>query len=258
MSTTRSLWPREHGAYAELAFPILTGLSAGAATVAALCLAAATVAFFLAHEPMAVASGIRGGRLRDAEGSRARVRAGWLAALGLVLGTVGFAAGSGDVRRAVLVPVGAVLALLPWILAGRQKTLSAEIVVVAAFAAVVLPLAVAAGATWRFAWTASGVWFVSFTLATLAVHALKLRHKRGTAARWVVRLTLGLALAVALAAIGAALGEWLSPLLAAAILPPVALVLALAAVPVHPRNLKRVGWALVGANSLTWLCLFLL
>ena len=256
MSTTRHLWPREHGAYAELAFPILTGLSAGKPTLAAVSLAAATVAFFLAHEPLAIATGVRGRRLESAEGDRARCRAGWLAAAGVMLGALGIAAGSGDVRWAALVPGAAVLALVPWVAARRQKTLVAEVIVVAAFATVVLPLSIAVGATWQFAWTAAGVWFVSFALATLAVHALKLRHKRGAAARWIVRLTLGVAVVVAVGAWGAAITGWVRPLLAAALVPPVLLVAALAVAPVHPRNLKRVGWALVAANTVTWLCLF--
>jgi hypothetical protein len=255
MSTPRSLWPREHGAYAELGFPVLTGLTVGVPSAPALALAGAAVALFLAHEPVAVLTGMRGERLRTSEGKQARKRAAALAGFGLLLGAVGLGVAGPDVRLAALLPVAAGLLLVPWIVRRRQKTFVGELVVIVAFAAAVVPISLAVGASWRFAWTAGGVWFVSFGLGTLAVHALKLRHKRGAAAGWVAATSFVLAAAVAAAAVaGTVLGRLPVPL-AVAVLTPAGLVTALAVTPVHPRRLKRVGWSLVAANTVTWLCL---
>lgn len=255
MSNPRSLWPREHGAYAELGFPILTGLTAGVPTVAALALAGAAVALFLAHEPIAVLSGMRGERLRASVGGQARRRAGALVALGVLVGAAGLGLADPDVRRAALVPFAAGLLLLPWVLSRRQKSFAGELVVILAFAATALPIALAAGAAWRFAWTAAGIWLVSFGLGTLAVHALKLRHKRGAEAAWAGAVSFALAALVSVAAVAGAIFGRLPVPVAVAVLPPAILVMTLAVLPVHPRRLKRVGWSLVGANVITWICL---
>lgn len=255
MSNPRSLWPREHGAYAELGFPILTGLTAGVPSVAAVALAGAAVALFLAHEPIAVVSGMRGERLRTSVGAEARRRAGALIGLGVLAGAAGLGVGGTDVRRAALIPIAAGLLLLPWVLSRRQKSIAGELVVILAFAATALPIALAVGAGWRFAWAAAAVWLVSFGLGTLAVHALKLRHKRGAEARWASAVSFVLAVLVAVAAgAGALLGAIPVPA-AVAVVPPAILVMALAVYPVHPRRLKRVGWSLVAANVVTWICL---
>src|SRR5512144_1851394 len=66
-----SLFPREHGAWGQLAFPLATGLNIGRPGPAAFLLCAAVVAAFLGHEPLLVVLGQRGHRARDAHGRRA-------------------------------------------------------------------------------------------------------------------------------------------------------------------------------------------
>src|SRR5262249_5958355 len=51
---TRSLWPREHGAYAQLGAPLATALARQVPTVPAALLAAAACCAFLANEPLLV------------------------------------------------------------------------------------------------------------------------------------------------------------------------------------------------------------
>ena len=55
-----SLLPKEHGAYAELSFPLVTGLALGEPNLASFSLGLAAVLFFLANEPVAVLLGARG------------------------------------------------------------------------------------------------------------------------------------------------------------------------------------------------------
>lgn len=251
MSTSRSLLPREHGAYAELAFPLATGLAAGRPGVAAIAFAVSAVALFLAHEPAAVLAGRRGDRLRRELAVAARSRLRWLVAGGLGCAILGFVLATPPARLAALVPAALALALLPALIRGQVKTLGAELLVVAHFSTTLLPVALAGGAGWGFAWAATGVWFVSFTLGTVAVHGIKDTHKRASTAG-------GLGLAVPVLAIVAAgfgvLGAVIGRLpwaVGLALVPPALAVLVIWALRVHPRQLKRVGWSLVTANVVT-------
>src|SRR3990170_3079883 len=85
-----SLLPREHGAYAGIAFPLITALSLGAPTAVQLLWIAGCVAVFLAHEPLLIILGERGRRSHTALGARARKTAYGLAAFALATGGPGW------------------------------------------------------------------------------------------------------------------------------------------------------------------------
>jgi hypothetical protein len=87
----RTLVPREHGAYGQLAMPLLTALAIGRPGISALALTAAVVLAFVAHEPLLVAVGQRGPRALELDGARARRRLVWLGALVLACGALGLA-----------------------------------------------------------------------------------------------------------------------------------------------------------------------
>ncbi len=246
-----SLIPREYGAYAELLFPVATGLAAGRPGIAAWGLAGSALTWFLLYEPVAVLTGKRGERLRQAVGSRARRRIPALVVAGTVLGALAVVLSPPPARLAVLVPVGLALLLVPIVLAGRQKTLGAELLVVAALASVLLPVAAAAGVDRRFAWMALGVWLVSFALITLVVHAIK--RRRG----WTVWVAPTLAGLTAAAGAGLAATEAVPVAVGLALLPAALFVLVVALLRVHPRKLRVVGWSVVGANILTLILLLL-
>ena len=85
------LVPREHGAYGQLAFPLITSfLVAGVSTVS-LLIAASVVAGFLAHEPLLVLVGRRGARAQRQQRRHvdplARNRYGRSASVGLPAAT---------------------------------------------------------------------------------------------------------------------------------------------------------------------------
>ncbi|WP_242347070.1 YwiC-like family protein, partial [Anaeromyxobacter terrae] len=87
----RSMLPHEHGAWGQLAMPLLTALAIGRPGLAPSALTAAVVLAFVAHEPLLVLLGQRGRRVAEEEGPRARR---WLAATGglaAVTGAVGIA-----------------------------------------------------------------------------------------------------------------------------------------------------------------------
>lgn len=251
MSRGSSLLPREHGAYAELAFPLVTGLLIEPGEPAAWAFALSAVAWFLLHEPVAVLTGRRGRRLQDGLGPAARVRGTQLVGVGAVLGGLGFVLAPSAGRLAALIPLGLALATLPVVLRGRQKTVWAEFVIAAAFATMVLPLAVSGGTSWRFASLAALVWFLSFVLGTIAVHAIKTRHKQVQGVRWTVPATPLLAAGLVGGAAAAAAFDAVGALAALAAVPPAIGVLAVHLLKVHPRRLTRVGWTLTGANVVT-------
>ena len=66
------LKPKEHGAYAILGIPIVTSLVITGTTVVGVSVAAASVAGFLAHEPLLVAWGHRGSRAKQSTPSAAK------------------------------------------------------------------------------------------------------------------------------------------------------------------------------------------
>jgi hypothetical protein len=242
------LLPKEHGAYAQLAFPLLSGLLAGTPLLGAAAFVVAAVALFLASEPLEVLIGARGARAHDTLARPARIQLVAMVALGVFAGLLAIAASAPAARVAAFIPaaLGAVLGIL--VLARRIKTLPGEIGAVAAFASLHLPIAAAGGASGVRLWGPAAVWFAVFVSATFAVHAMKARHKGRDAA--LVTTAVAIAAAVLIAALAVALAGSDARLLGWAALAPAAAALYVAARPVHPRHLKRVGWALVGANAL--------
>jgi hypothetical protein len=278
MATRSSLLPKEHGAYAELVLPLVTGLAAAPPSLPALALASAAVAFFLANEPVAVLLGARGERLKAQVGPRARRRGFLLMGVGIALGGGGIAGAGASVWPVLLCPLLAAALLIPMVLARRHKSVPGELLVVTAFSTFALPLAAASGVPPIRVIPAVGVWWMSFALGTLEVHAIKARHRareRSDWTRWASPLASGLVVAICVGIIwrgpfgvpgdtGTVMSAGLSGgdrgLLALvpsaqALLVPAATLMILSLIQVHPRRLKRVGWTLVAANSLALIIL---
>lgn len=258
----RSLAPREHGAYGQLVVPLVTALVMGRLTamesqaapspgapsghpgVAAALLSIASVAAFLAHEPLLVLLGQRGPRARRTGSSRAlRVLAGLGAAL-LLAGGAGFALAPPVARVAVTVPLAlaAIVALL--IAREQEKTAAGEMVAAAALSSAALPVALASGVAPACAWGAWGAWTLAFAAATWAVRATIAHNKGGSSfAGRALPLLVPAGIAALLAALGARL--------VVASLPVFLFALAVTGAPPHPRELRRVGWGLVASTVIT-------
>lgn len=245
----RFLTPREHGTYAQLAFPILSGLVLGRPGLAAFALAGGVIALYLAYEPAAVLLGMRGVRLQRAEAGVARGQLAVLVPLALLLAGSALVLLPTHVRLLVLVPAGTGSLLVPLLLSRRVKSLAGETVVAASLAGVHVPLAAAGGVTGVMRWGPAVVWFAGFFLATLAVHGIKARHKRRHP-RLVTAALLAPAVA-AFAAVAVAVTVPAVRVLAGVALLPAAAVLGVNLTQVQPRALQRVGWTLVAANAAT-------
>jgi hypothetical protein len=245
------LMPREHGAYAQLGFPLLTGLLYAGGHPGALAFTVAAIAAFLAHEPMAVIMGMRGIRVRDTLVGPARRRLWVLTAVGALALIAALALAPVRAWQAAMVLAVPGLILVPLFFTGRIKTLGGEAVAAAAFSSALLPVALSGAVSWADAWLAAAVWLAAILPAIVAVHAVKASHKGRPRGRWLVPLTPSLALPFALA--GGAAAWWLPypGVRALAVLPPAVAVAVVGVVRPHPRHLKRIGWSMVAAYLLT-------
>lgn len=242
--------PREYGAYAELAFPLATALVAGGASIASTMFALAAGAGFLLHEPVAIVRGGRGARLREALARRAHARIRWLVALGAAAGAAALFAAPKSARVGAAFPAVCALLLVAPVARGREKTLGAELLMAAALAGMLAPVGLSAGLHPRFVAVATFVWFASFGLATLLVHAIKALGT-GATRPWTRTATPILAVGVVgAAAVAATLGS-VPRAAGLAVLPTAVVATAAVAARVGPRRLRQVGWTLVAADGMT-------
>lgn len=241
----RSLLPREHGAYGQLAYPALSALVAGRPTWSSVALLFAAVAAFLGHEPLLVLLGRRGPRAKREDGARAS-RA---FAASMVVATVGGAiAVVMSPLRWTLAPSAALGALVfVLVLREQEKTLFGELVVAAALSSLALPVGVLAGVAVARAFGLAAVWTVAFSLATVSVREA-IRHAREPASRPRGPVVVPVAVAVCVATL-AALGKWLPLALAPFLISSAVLLVA----PPATRHLRRVGWSLIAASTVAWI-----
>lgn len=178
----RSLWPREHGAYAQLAAPLVTALVVRPPTWVAGVLALAAVLAFLANEPLLVVLGHRGRRMRELEGGRAARRLAVLLTCGLA------AAGSALLfaEPVVLAMAGvvAIPAAITVVLAFRreERSLLGECMAAISLSGASAPVLVASGASWQSGAALWAAWAIGYCSTVIAVHRVIARHR--TPASW--------------------------------------------------------------------------
>lgn len=242
------LLPREHGAYAQLGFPLLGGLLLGAPGASAFLFAAAAILLFLANEPLVLLLGVRGRRQQEELANPARRHLALRAALGGVAACAALWFAPLETRWLALAPAAFAAALVPLVLAKNLKTLPGEMVAAAAFSSMHLPVAAAGGVAGTLLWGPPLMWFAATVAATLCVHAIKARSVKRTpwvipAAAWTARVALVGALAIL-----AWVPGW-RPIALAACLPLAGIVVLNQLAP-SPKRLKQVGWTLTAANAL--------
>jgi len=96
--------PREHGAYGQLLFPLVTPLAAGRPGLAALLLTMTAVCAFLAHEPLLVLAGRRGARSAREDRTRALRWFTMFAVPATCCGLIAIAFAAPSVRIALVAP----------------------------------------------------------------------------------------------------------------------------------------------------------
>jgi hypothetical protein len=243
------LIPREHGAYGQLLFPLLSAFLVGNPAPGAYLLGAAAVAAFLAHESLLVLLGHRGIRAARDQGSDARRSLALFGAFAAVTATVALAVLPRAALVSLILPGLLAVLVAVAVFAHRERSTGGEVLVAIALASVSLPVSLAAGVSSVNALTIFLVFTSVFVTATVAVRAMIGRVTKAGGPPPVGAAVLALAI-IAVLAVASATGR-LSPIAPYAALPVCAVALGLTARPPSPRHLRTIGWTLVGATALT-------
>jgi YwiC-like protein len=251
---TRSLLPQEHGAWGQLAMPLVSALLLGGASTAGLLLAAATVFAFLAHEPWLVVLGHRGVRATREDGPRAR-RVMWgLLATAAVAGLSGILLAPQAARVALLVPAVLGAATVAFVLARRERTVAGELTVVTTLAASGFAVALAGGAPLKVAAAATATWVLAFGCSVFAVQVVLVRAMSKGEQEHGLR-NAAIAAALAAGGSGAALYVGLPVVVPLAVAPTALLSLVVCLLPFSARQLKTLGWGLVASSTISLIVL---
>ena len=249
----RKMVPREHGAYAELLFPIVTVFLGGSPTTSTWLLAVGAIACFLANEPLLVLFGQRGTRVKRQESDRAKraLLVFFLIALGT--GVTGLLLTTTAVQYAVGVPLLLGVGLVMLAIQGLERSMVGEALAASALSSIVIPLGLSAGLDLTLTLAVALIWLVTSLLGTAVVRLTVARTKakgdedlsRTRFKRAALILVCLVVIAVGVAApYGSRVGLWI---LAAAV-PVAVVVFAIAVLQPTARRLRLMGWSLVAAN----------
>jgi hypothetical protein len=249
MNTVRALLPKEHGAYAQVAFPLLTAFAVAGPSIAGLALALAAVAGFCAHEPAVVLLGRRGSRARRELWRPAT----WLLATCLLIVAGGMLATIVTIdtadRWALAFPIAPAVVMVLALLRDSEKSWPSETAAAISFAGLAVPVALAGGASLQRALAVSIPFAVLFTGSVFAVRAVTLAARRRLdAANTSRRAAFGVATgASALIGILTFAGS-LTPAVCLACAPGLLTAVAIAARPPSATRLRSLGWMLMAAT----------
>ena len=179
---SRSLWPREHGAYVQLLVPVVTSLLATGVSWAAAAIAFGAGCAFLAAEPLRVVLGARGARIREVAGTRARTRLALLAAGAMTAGGIGLALAPGAALYLTLLLAPLAGFVIVAVRRGTVQTVPGECVAAITLAGAGAPVAVAGGMDARDALVIWFGWSLAYATTVIAVHHVIARHRRASSA----------------------------------------------------------------------------
>lgn len=141
-----SLLPKQHGAYGQITFPLLTAFAVASVSSGGLLIAAPVIAGFLAHEPAAILLGRRGARARRELRRRALRWLGCCLAIGGPAGAAALLLIDATARWSIVLPVAPALWLGVATARGKEKSWHGEAAAALAFSGAAMPVAMAAGA----------------------------------------------------------------------------------------------------------------
>jgi hypothetical protein len=177
--TSDPIFPREHGASGQLAFPLMTALViAGVSTVSVL-IAASVVACFLAHEPLLVLLGRRGARARRDQHRRATAAVAIEGTVAAVTGVGALLLAPAAVRWSLLLPFAPAALLVIAIVIEHEKRALGEVAAALAFSSIAVPVTLVAGVPQRTAFSVAIAFAAIFVAETLAVRGVILRVRGG-------------------------------------------------------------------------------
>jgi hypothetical protein len=242
--------PREHGAYGQLLFPLVTALAVGRPRVVAWLLAASAIGAFMAHEPLLVLLGQRGARAAREQRLPAALWLGGSAGAATVCGVGAIALSGPDVRIALLLTAVLAAILVVFIVTRQEHTTGGEVLSALALSSLAWPVTVAGGANSRVGISCAAAFAAIFVAGTLSVRAViaNTRHPPAAAARGVAGLvavaSMAMLWSMAIAGRMSSSAPWSA-------LPVCGGGLVLVLTPPSARHLRTIGWSLIGATTLT-------
>lgn len=249
----RKMVPREHGAYAELLFPIVTVFLGGSPTAATWLLAVGAIACFLANEPLLVLFGQRGNRTKREESDRAKRALLIFLLLALGAGVSGLLLTTAAVQYAVAVPLVLGAALVMLAIQGLERSMAGEALAAATLSSIAIPLGLSAGFGLGTALAVALIWLVTSLLGTAVVRLTVARTKAKTdediaRVRFKRVALVVVCLAVIAVGVAAPYGSRVALWVLAAAVPVAVVVLVVAILQPTARRLRLMGWSLVAAN----------
>lgn len=244
------LYPKEHGAYAILGVPLASALVIGGLSVVAVLTTVATIAGFVAHEPLMVAMGRRGHRAQSAT-PQASLRLMSLTLIAFLSGGTAFWLGSFEVRLALTVCLLFAGFAFVMSVAGLHRTLAAQLIDIMSLTLPSSVVLLAGGIHFSLVARFWFAWIIGRVATTTAVRST-IASQRASIQKHIPRINdLLLAATVASCVVGilSGLNEWIAitPLLGAGIY--------LRYRPTRIIHLRQLGWALLAVNvfSAIWL-----
>jgi len=249
----RTMVPREHGAYAELLFPIAAVLLGGSPTTPTWLLATGAIATFLANEPLLVLLGQRGNRAKREESDRAKRALLVFVLVALGSGIAGLVLAPKAVQYAIGVPLLLGVGLIMLAVQGLERSVVGEALAAATLSSIAIPLGFSAGLSWNTTSAVALIWLVTSLLGTavvrLTVARTKIKTNEDRRRVGLMRGLLSLAcLLVILVGVVAPFGSRVGLWVLAAALPVAIVVLTVATLQPTARRLRLMGWSLVAAN----------
>ncbi|MCA9132070.1 MAG: YwiC-like family protein [Planctomycetales bacterium] len=234
-----SLHPKEHGAYAILAIPMVTAWFIAGPNSVGVWITLAAVAGFLAHEPLLVVWGHRG---RRAQGNSPQALGRLWLTLSLTVfgGGVAFAIGAVAIRWALVACLAMASTSFAVALAGWHRRLLGQLWGVVGLSFPCVPIILSGGLSTATALMIWAVWLLGFAATTLAVRSVIAAQKRRPRKQHTIVLAF---LSILLGGSLFVSQYWLL-----ASLPMIVLSWYLLIAPPPARQLKRVGWTLVAGT----------
>ena len=240
------LRPKEHGAYAILAIPLVAALFIAGLTPATVLIATAAIAAFLAHEPLLIVAGNRGNRARESTPAAARALTVQVVVV-VVCGASAFWLGGLTVRLGLIACIVFASVELFVSINGYNRTLAAQLLGIAGLTLPSAVAVIAGGAELIVATQFWLIWFAGRIATTVSVRSAITHHKSSASILATRIYDILLAIAFAVCCVGLFRGDeiWIVtvPLLLAAGM--------LRVVSPHPRHLKQVGWSLLVVNIIS-------
>ena len=249
----RKMIPREHGAYAELLFPIVTVFLGGSPTTSTWLLAIGAIACFLANEPLLVLFGQRGTRTKREESDRAKRALLVFVLIALSTGIAGLLLAAPVVQYAVGVPLLLGVALVMLAIQGLERSVVGEALAASTLSSIAIPLGLSSGLDLTSTLAVALIWLVTSLLGTAVVRLTVARTKAKSdeehaRVRFKRALLVLVSLAVIAVGVAAPYGSQVGLWVLAAAVPVAVVVLVMAVLQPTARRLRLMGWSLVAAN----------